>query len=109
MHGSAELILAIPGAIGQSLLATLFGCLVVVSFGWSWQAGIVFGLAISMASTVVLLRVLADNNDLHTPAGHIAVGWSVVQDLLTVLVFVVLPALFTAGGHEPGSLGGALI
>ena len=49
------------------------------------SAGLVFGLAISVASTVVLMRVLADAGDLHTPAGHIAVGWLVVEDLLTVL------------------------
>ena len=87
---------AIPGAIGQSLVATLLGLLLGWRFGWTWQAGIVFGLAISVASTVVLLRVLADNNDLHTPAGHIAVGWLVVEDLFTVLVLVLLPVVFPA-------------
>jgi CPA2 family monovalent cation:H+ antiporter-2 len=92
---------AVPGAIGQSLVATILGCLVAVGFGWGWSAGIVFGLAISVASTVVLLRVLADNNDLHTPAGHIAVGWLVVEDLLTVLVLVLLPIVF-----GPGAVGG---
>jgi monovalent cation:H+ antiporter-2, CPA2 family len=97
---------AVPGAIGQSLFATVFGCLVAHSFGWSWQAGIVFGLAISVASTVVLLRVLSDNNDLHTPAGHIAVGWLVVEDLFTVFVLVVLPALFP--GAEQAQEGGLL-
>jgi CPA2 family monovalent cation:H+ antiporter-2 len=84
---------AIPGAIGQSLAATALGCLVGVAFGWSWTSGIVFGLAISVASTVVLLRVLADNNDLHTPSGHIAIGWLVVEDLFTVLVLVLLPVV----------------
>jgi CPA2 family monovalent cation:H+ antiporter-2 len=96
---------AIPGAVGQSLVATVLGCVVAVSFGWSWSAGIVFGLAISVASTVVLLRVLADNNDLHTPAGHIAVGWLVVEDLFTVLVLVLLPATFLAVG-QPNDGGG---
>jgi CPA2 family monovalent cation:H+ antiporter-2 len=93
---------ALPGAIGQSLAATVLGCCLGWSWGWSWQAGIVFGLAISVASTVVLLRVLADNNDLHTPAGHIAVGWLVVEDLFTVLVLVLLPVAFAA----PGAAGG---
>ena len=51
-------------------------------------------MALSVASTVVLMRVLADNDDLHTPAGHIAVGWLVVEDLFTVIVLVLLPALF---------------
>jgi CPA2 family monovalent cation:H+ antiporter-2 len=82
---------AIPGAIGQSFVATMLGLVLGLSFGWTWQAGIVFGLAISVASTVVLLRVLADNNDLHTTTGHISVGWLIVEDLFTVLALVLLP------------------
>jgi CPA2 family monovalent cation:H+ antiporter-2 len=91
---------AVPGAVGQSLAATALGVIVGLVFGWGWTAGLVFGLAISVASTVVLVRVLADHNDLHTPAGHIAVGWLVVEDLFTVIVLVLLPALFDrkAGG-----------
>ena len=93
---------AIPGALVQSLVATILGCLLGAAFGWTWQAGVVFGLAISVASTVVLLRVLADNNDLHTPAGHIAVGWLIVEDLFTVLVLVLLPVLLpVANVAEP--------
>jgi CPA2 family monovalent cation:H+ antiporter-2 len=88
---------AVPGAVGQSLVATVLGCLVALWAGWGWSAGLVFGLAISVASTVVLLRVLADYNDLHTPTGHIAVGWLVVEDLFTVLVLVLLPVLFRPG------------
>ena len=65
----------------------------------------VFGLAISVASTVVLLRVLADNNDLHTPTGHIAVGWLVVEDLFTVLVLVLLPVLVPADAAAWPSIG----
>jgi CPA2 family monovalent cation:H+ antiporter-2 len=84
---------AVPGALVQSLVATLLGCAVGRLFGWSWSAGIVFGLEISVASTVVLLRVLTDNNDLHTPKGHIAVGWLIVEDLFTVLVLVLLPVV----------------
>jgi CPA2 family monovalent cation:H+ antiporter-2 len=91
---------AVPGAVGQSLVATLLGCAVGLAFGWTLTAGIVFGLAISVASTVVLLRVLADNNDLHTPTGHIAVGWLVVEDLFTVLVLVLLPAIVPAPGEN---------
>src|SRR5262245_46559687 len=63
--------IALPGAIGQSLLATALGAVAAWFFGWGWTAGIVYGLAISVASTVVLLRVLTDNNELHTPTGHI--------------------------------------
>jgi monovalent cation:H+ antiporter-2, CPA2 family len=100
---------ALPGAIVQSLLATVLGAVVARAFGWSWAAGIVFGLALSVASTVVLMRVLTDNNDLHTPTGHIAVGWLVVEDLFTVLVLVLLPTLVgsqQAGlSHVPLALG----
>ncbi len=88
---------ALPGALGQSVIATVLTLLVTHLFGWSWTAGLVFGLAISVASTVVLIRVLADNRDLHTPVGHIAVGWLVVEDLFTVVALVLLPALFGAG------------
>jgi CPA2 family monovalent cation:H+ antiporter-2 len=98
---------ALPGAIGQSLIATLLGMVVGVAFGWSWSAGLVFGLAISVASTVVLLRILADNRDLHTPTGHIAVGWLVVEDLFTVVVLVLLPPMF--GDHQAGIAGLPLV
>lgn len=84
---------AIPGALIQVAVATTLGMLLTSSFGWSVRAGLVFGLAISVASTVVLLRVLADQGLLHTRAGHIAVGWLVVEDLFTVVVLVLLPVL----------------
>ncbi|MBS0657648.1 MAG: cation:proton antiporter [Verrucomicrobia bacterium] len=84
---------AIPGAIIQILAATVLGALVTRWFGWSWSAGLVFGMAISVASTVVLTRVLADHRELHTPSGHIAIGWLIVEDLFTILVLVLLPAL----------------
>jgi len=96
--------IALPGAIGQSLAATALGAVTGYAFGWSWAAGVVFGLAISVASTVVLTRVLVDNNDLHTPTGHIAVGWLVVEDLFTVAVLVMLPALFGGETASPGQL-----
>jgi monovalent cation:H+ antiporter-2, CPA2 family len=84
---------AIPGAVAQSAVATALGALLAHALGWSWSAGVIFGLALSVASTVVLVRILSDNNDLHTQAGHIAVGWLVVEDLFTVAALVVLPAL----------------
>jgi monovalent cation:H+ antiporter-2, CPA2 family len=99
---------AVPGAICQSTVATLLGVLVAWWAGWTWSAGLVFGLAISVASTVVLLRVLVDNNDLHTPSGHIAVGWLVVEDLFTVFLLVLLPMLFGPGAAETGSVPLAL-
>ena len=80
-------------------------------FGWSWAEGAVFGMAIAVASTVVLTRVLADNNDLHTPTGHIAIGWLVVEDMFTVFVLVLMPAIFGGGvsggaGDRPGACCG---
>jgi CPA2 family monovalent cation:H+ antiporter-2 len=85
---------AVPGAVAQSAVATVLGALLARAFGWDWSAGLVFGMALAVASTVVLIRVLADNNALHTQAGHIAVGWLVVEDLFTVVAVVLLPALF---------------
>src|SRR5688572_23639078 len=89
---------AIPGALVQSAVAMALGASVANALGWPWTAALVFGVALSVASTVVLVRVLSDNNSMHTPAGHIAVGWLVVEDLFTVLVLVLLPALF--GGTD---------
>jgi CPA2 family monovalent cation:H+ antiporter-2 len=95
--------IAIPGAVLQSLVATALAAVVMHALGWTWSAGVVFGLAISVASTVVLTRVLADNGDLHKPTGHISIGWLVMEDLFTVFVLVLLPALF---GPEAGGGGG---
>src|SRR5262252_9030535 len=85
--------IAIPGAIAQIAGATGLGLVVAHAVGWGVGAGLVFGLAISVASTVVLLRVLADHDELHTPAGNVAVGWLLVEDLFTVLLLVMLPVL----------------
>jgi CPA2 family monovalent cation:H+ antiporter-2 len=98
--------IAVPGAVVQSLVATGLGAMMGWAIGWGWSAGLVYGMAISVASTVVLVRVLGDRNDLHTPTGHIAVGWLVVEDLFTVVVLVLLPTLF--GGERTG-LGGLLL
>jgi len=94
--------MAVPGAIVQSIVATGLGVAVARAFGWTWPASVVFGVALSVASTVVLVRVLTDNHDLHTPTGHIAVGWLVVEDLLTVVVLVLLPPLL--GSDSSGSM-----
>jgi CPA2 family monovalent cation:H+ antiporter-2 len=91
---------AVPGAVAQSVVATGLGMAVAHAFGWPWTAGLVFGIGLSVASTVVLIRVLTDNRDLHTRAGHIAVGWLVVEDLLTVLVLVMMPAVFARGSGD---------
>jgi CPA2 family monovalent cation:H+ antiporter-2 len=99
-------LVAVPGAIVQSVVATGLGAVIAHGFGWDWSAGIVFGMALSVASTVVLIRILSDNRDLHTPVGHISVGWLVVEDIFTVLALVMLPALFgTTASSLPVALG----
>lgn len=85
--------IAVPGAIVQIVVATLLGMAVTAFWGWSLAAGVVFGLALSVASTVVLLRALEGRGLLDTVNGRIAVGWLVVEDLVMVLVLVLLPAL----------------
>jgi CPA2 family monovalent cation:H+ antiporter-2 len=99
---------AVPGAVAQSVVATALGAALGAAFGWTWSTGIVFGVALSVASTVVLIRVLADNNAIHTRAGHIAVGWLVVEDLFTVVALVVLPMVF-GGTSSANGLGTALL
>ncbi|MEO8878683.1 MAG: cation:proton antiporter [Polyangiaceae bacterium] len=93
---------AIPGAFAGIFVATGLGVVVAHFTGWTLGAGVVFGLTIAIASTVVLIRVLADHDALQTPAGHVAVGWLVVEDLFTVLVLVLLPLL--AGPKQEGSV-----
>jgi CPA2 family monovalent cation:H+ antiporter-2 len=87
---------AIAGAICQSMIATVLGATTARAFGWDWGAGIVFGLALSVASTVVLTRVLVDNDALLSPTGRIAIGWLVVEDVFTVFVLVLLPVISAA-------------
>ena len=84
---------AIPGAILQSLSATLCGIAAAVALGYSFVEGLFLGLGLSVASTVVLLRVLTDSGKLHTIHGTVAVGWLVVEDIFTVLMLVLLPAV----------------
>ena len=85
--------IALPGAIAQIAVATALGAAVASLWGWSLGASIVFGLALSVASTVVLLRALEDRGLLDTINGRIAVGWLIVEDLVTVLMLVLLPPL----------------
>ena len=85
--------IAIPGAIVQILVALVLGMGTALLWGWSIWAALVFGLCLSVASTVVLLRTLEAKNLLHSVNGQIAVGWLVVEDLIMVLVLVLLPAL----------------
>jgi CPA2 family monovalent cation:H+ antiporter-2 len=101
--------IALPGAIVQIAVATLLGTSVAAFWGWSLAAGVVFGLALSVASTVVLLRALEDRGLLESVNGRIAVGWLVVEDLVMVLVLVLLPplALWLGGNTEVAVEGGA--
>ena len=100
--------IAIPGAIGQILAATMIGALLAHFWGWSLPAGLTFGLALSVASTVVLLRALEQQRKLESAEGRIAVGWLIVEDLAMVLALVLLPALAgTFGGTSAGVVGTA--
>ena len=92
--------IAIPGALGQIALATLMGMGLAWLLGWDWGPGLVFGLALSVASTVVLLKAMEERDLENTHEGHIAIGWLIVEDLAMVVTLVLLPAL-------SGVLGGA--
>ena len=94
-----------PGAIGGIGAATLLGAAAARAYGWGWTSALVFGLTLSVASTVVLVRVLSDTRQLHTSAGHIAVGWLVVEDVITVVMLVLLPALVGARATLGGVAG----
>jgi monovalent cation:H+ antiporter-2, CPA2 family len=85
--------IALPGAVAQIVVATLLGMGLAYLLGWSIGAGIVFGLALSVASTVVLLRALQERRLVETERGRIAVGWLVVEDFVMILTLVLLPAL----------------
>ncbi|MCQ4629723.1 Kef family K(+) transporter [Shinella sp. CPCC 100929] len=85
--------IAIPGALGQIVVATFFGLLLALAMGWSAGSGFVFGLSLSVASTVVLLRALQERRMVETEKGRIAVGWLIVEDLVMVLTLVLLPPL----------------
>jgi monovalent cation:H+ antiporter-2, CPA2 family len=99
--------LAVPGAIGQIVIATVLGAAMMRLAGWSLGASIVLGLSLSVASTVVLLKALEERQAVATPNGRVAVGWLVVEDLAMVLVLVLLPAFAGALGGGAGPHGGA--
>lgn len=102
--------IAVPGAIFQMTLGTLAGYALSQVWGWPPAAGITMGLGISIASTVVLLRGLMDNNLLNTPHGRVAVGWLVLEDLATVLILILMPALAPqAGSFALSTLGLTLL
>ncbi|MDF6313106.1 Kef family K(+) transporter [Escherichia coli] len=99
--------IAIPGAIAQIAVATLLGMALSAVLGWSLMTGIVFGLCLSTASTVVLLRALEERQLIDSQRGQIAIGWLIVEDLVMVLTLVLLPAV--AGMMEQGDVGFATL
>ncbi|HWK96083.1 MAG TPA: cation:proton antiporter [Pseudolabrys sp.] len=113
LHFSAADLLAVrgvavPGAIGQIILATLLGVGLCSLWGWGIGAGVVLGLSLSVASTVVLLKALEERNMVSSLNGRVAVGWLIVEDLAMVLALVLLPAFAgVLGGNAGGAHGGA--
>lgn len=99
--------IALPGALAQIAVATLLGGALALWWGWSWGEALVFGLALSVASTVVLLRALESLGILDSFTGRIAVGWLVVEDLAMVLVLVLMPPLAGALGGRGGDVAGS--
>ncbi|MGK3114590.1 YbaL family putative K(+) efflux transporter [Candidatus Pantoea formicae] len=99
--------IAIPGAIAQIAVATLLGMGLSWAMGWSWMTGLVFGLCLSTASTVVLLRALEERQLIDSQRGQIAIGWLIVEDLVMVLTLVLLPAI--AGMLEEGNASPTLL
>ncbi|TCO81507.1 Kef-type potassium/proton antiporter (CPA2 family) [Plasticicumulans lactativorans] len=108
LHFSLEDLLAVrriavPGAIVQIGVATVLGMALALFWGWEFGAALIFGLALSVASTVVLLRALEARGVLESLNGRIAVGWLIVEDLVMVLVLVLLPAVAGLLGGETGA------
>lgn len=93
--------LALPGAIIQIVVATALGLAAAELWGWSFGCGLVFGLTLSVASTVVLLRALETFGGLETPEAKVAIGWLIVEDLVTVLALVLLPPFARQLGGTP--------
>ena len=98
--------IAIPGAVVQTIVATVLGAATALWWGWTLGAALVFGLALSVASTVVLLRALEAQGVLNTFNGRIAVGWLIVEDLVVVLILVLMPALATIFGSTAADSSG---
>ncbi|MGG5823413.1 YbaL family putative K(+) efflux transporter [Falsiroseomonas sp. HW251] len=100
--------IAVPGAVAQIAVATMMGMGLARAHGWGSGAGLVFGLALSVASTVVLVRALQERKILESERGRIAVGWLIVEDLVMVLALVLLPALAPALTSGASLSAGAL-
>src|SRR5215212_6580877 len=113
LHFSLKDLLAIraivvPGAVAQVAASAALGWTLAWLWGWPGIGGAVFGVALSVASTVVLMRALQERHLVETDRGHIVVGWLVVQDLLMVIVLVLLPPLAAAFGQQRGPGAGAI-
>lgn len=100
--------IALPGALIQSTASTLAVAAALHLMGWTWTAGLILGMAISVASTVVMALVLAEWGDLHARVGHIAIGWTVVEDILTVALLLLLPILFGNDAGQKENIGAVL-
>jgi CPA2 family monovalent cation:H+ antiporter-2 len=104
--------ISLPGAVVQIAAATVMGAVMAHFWGWTWGEGLIFGLSLSVASTVVLLRALEARGIVSSVEGRIAVGWLIVEDLAMVLALVLLPALAPALGGEvttPASASSSLL
>lgn len=105
--------IAVPGALIQSAISTMMLAVILRLMGWEWASGIILGISISVASTVVMGLVLGERGDLHAPIGYIAIGWTVVEDLITVTVLLLLPLFFgeaqTGGAGAGAALGMAAL
>lgn len=101
--------IAVVGALTRIVLTTALASAVALTWGWSWKAGLILGLGLSVASTVVMIRTFEQRRQLDTVDGQIAVGWLIVEDIVTVFALVVLPALAGAqsglGADVVGAIG----
>ena len=96
--------LAIPGTIGQIALATPLGAALGIAMGWDLKASLLFGFALTIASTVVLLKALQDRRLVETERGRLTIGWAVAEDLVTVLALVMIPVIVSLAGGTQGAI-----
>lgn len=100
---------ALPGAICQTLVSSIAAAFFVYQLGWSVESGMITGLAVGVASTVVLVKVLTDYRLLNTMEGHISVGWLIVEDILTIIVLILLPIFADVAAFSIQKVGAALL
>jgi hypothetical protein len=94
---------AVPGSIAKIAVAVLMGMLLARAWGWTWGAGLIFGLCLAVASTVVFLRAMNERGQLETVDGRLGVGWLIVEDLVVILALVAVPALAAPLGGTPSA------